>query len=643
MEGQSKRQASGTASNGLPSAAVENMYDEVDVSEGKEEIRLLAFSPHHFASERTGILSCSLVKTPLYHAPAYSAISYAWGDANVRRPIGIGSVEVAIPAQAEEALKYLLSALKKNNQRHEAGQPIHLWIDALCFNQANNLERSQQVAITSEIYASAEQVLVFLGLPFDGHLETMKAITDTASHLRTQYRTVANLSAALEIDTELPDTPIAPSLTKDKLLDFYSSPWFPRLWVLQEVALSRIAIAFYGSDSIVLMDAILLARWIAKRDYQGGSFRNRTLDPLSRSIDYTTTLYHLRCFEHCQSGDHPVGECSGGCYGGRSLDWLLQETHDHLNSEPRDKIYALLGLCTPDVADRIKPDYDSPLSTVYTQALRVAFTTERHANDLDFMRLARILGNKPTQWYKENNWPTWVPLWYEVYDPLTNASGFPWWIFDACRNTPAQIQPTHPGDPILKCDGLMFDEIEWTSRSFLPLGDQETTEDLRADFENAFRELSSRVTKAITPNGQSYTTALGLTLACGYYPFVESEYSLGETHLGAALQQTSLRALVPILSKSARDNLDKGLGDEAKYLLQFQIHSRFRSVLFTRRGYLGLGSQHIVKGDVVCVPFGSAAPWALRKEAEHHLFLGPCYVHGIMGVSFSFMGIVSMC
>ena len=39
----------------------------------------------------------------------------------------------------------------------------HLWIDALCINQNDNVEKSGQVALIGEIYSRASQVLVWLG------------------------------------------------------------------------------------------------------------------------------------------------------------------------------------------------------------------------------------------------------------------------------------------------------------------------------------------------------------------------------------------------------------------------------------------------------------------------------------------------
>lgn len=193
----------------------------------------------------------------------------------------------------------------------------YFWIDALCINQTNSLERSRQVAIMSEIFANAESVLVHMGPPLEGNIEIIRAITDAVSQLKTKYNSTESLISALEFDTELPEIHIPSALTEERIFAFYSGRWFERLWVLQEVALSKSSIAFYGRDRFDLMDAILLARWIAKRDYLAGAFRSRTLSPLIRSIDYSRTLYRLRCFRGCKFEDHGLGECRRGiCYDG---------------------------------------------------------------------------------------------------------------------------------------------------------------------------------------------------------------------------------------------------------------------------------------------------------------------------------------
>ena len=76
-----------------------------------------------------------------------------------------------------------------------------------------------------------------------------------------------------------------------------------------------------------------------------------------------------------------------------------------------------------------------------------------------------------------------------------------------------------------------------------------------------------------------------------------------------------------------------GLGDSSCYLLQVRIHSRCRSVFYTTEGHIGLGPQHMKKSDIICIPSGSPFPWVIRHEEGNYIFIGQCYVYGVMEVS----------
>lgn len=71
---------------------------------------------------------------------------------------------------------------------------------------------------------------------------------------------------------------------------------------------------------------------------------------------------------------------------------------------------------------------------------------------------------------------------------------------------------------------------------------------------------------------------------------------------------------------------------EAKKMIHFFCTNR--CIFVTQRGYIGLGSDLVKKGDLVCVLFGSTMPFVLRSigsaEAERFRLLGVSYVHGIM-------------
>ena len=61
-----------------------------------------------------------------------------------------------------------------------------------------------------------------------------------------------------------------------------------------------------------------------------------------------------------------------------------------------------------------------------------------------------------------------------------------------------------------------------------------------------------------------------------------------------------------------------------------------RTVYITERGALGLGTDNVQIGDVVCILFGGTVPFVLRPQAHYWHFVGDCYVEEIMHVSLAF-------
>ena len=55
-----------------------------------------------------------------------------------------------------------------------------------------------------------------------------------------------------------------------------------------------------------------------------------------------------------------------------------------------------------------------------------------------------------------------------------------------------------------------------------------------------------------------------------------------------------------------------------------------RRLVKTSTGYLGLASYDTLPGDIVCILFGGHVPIILRPVDGPFLFVGICYVHGII-------------
>jgi hypothetical protein len=72
----------------------------------------------------------------------YQAFSYVWGDPNVTTEICINNSSVQVTENLATALRYI---------RTETEDRV-LWVDAVCINQQDDLEKGYQVSNMASIY-----------------------------------------------------------------------------------------------------------------------------------------------------------------------------------------------------------------------------------------------------------------------------------------------------------------------------------------------------------------------------------------------------------------------------------------------------------------------------------------------------------
>ena len=101
-------------------------------------------------------MRCELFEVSRQHAD-YQALSYVWGSKNVKRSISLNNRILPVTFNLESALRHLREQLK--NQPGGAT----LWVDALCINQADDSERTEQVQMMRSIYERCRCVIVYLG------------------------------------------------------------------------------------------------------------------------------------------------------------------------------------------------------------------------------------------------------------------------------------------------------------------------------------------------------------------------------------------------------------------------------------------------------------------------------------------------
>jgi Heterokaryon incompatibility protein (HET) len=170
---------------------------------GSDQIRLLTLLPGSASAP-----ICCVFKTTsrTESGTDFSALSYCWGPKTwMSRTIVLDGC--VIPVQPN--LYHALVALRSPDE------PRDLWIDAVCINQADADEKSEQLRHMSRIYSSASRVVVWLGSPRDDSEFVMDCIHNRREDDFVTKRFILGIVALLE------------------------RPWFTRTWIVQEYALSR--------------------------------------------------------------------------------------------------------------------------------------------------------------------------------------------------------------------------------------------------------------------------------------------------------------------------------------------------------------------------------------------------------------------
>ena len=336
---------------------------------------------------------CAFIHTDLSDPFCYEAISYAWGSPTPTHLVFSTSGHSSIPvtASADSALKAVRYAHKRRV----------LWIDGLCINQRDEVEKAQQVGIMGRIYGKAERTLVYLGEDEDDDfaytaytLRCLQRHHEPGVPLEEQH---ALKRALKEVDFEHNETldhmVYAAYLARDMeygsqdafepLLafrrSFFARRWFKRLWIMQEVALSKQVIFHFAGQAIpwgtIMAFYNELDFWFHQRDQkfyghpivsdrsilgtkvvqQFGS-SDRTTGPTG--FDFAGEFVALR--HRIAAFDQPeeyYGEGQGPLSIQRHLIDLMYEMRHFRCGDPRDRLYAILSMFDEEIPLPLQPDY----------------------------------------------------------------------------------------------------------------------------------------------------------------------------------------------------------------------------------------------------------------------------------------------
>ncbi|KUJ21505.1 HET-domain-containing protein [Mollisia scopiformis] len=166
-----------------------------------KEFRLLKVRPpisseSNISSQslQVSLIQCDLFVASRVDPPDYLALSYTWGDPNKVVPIQVNGSTRNVTLNLRTALEHI-------RREHEE---VVIWVDAICIDQTNFEEKSDQVQIMTEIYASAQCTIVWLGLAGDGSDEIIKKVNEIGGKLaKRNTRDGTTLPSLTDLTSEL--------------------------------------------------------------------------------------------------------------------------------------------------------------------------------------------------------------------------------------------------------------------------------------------------------------------------------------------------------------------------------------------------------------------------------------------------------
>jgi hypothetical protein len=318
-----------------------------------DSIRILLLEP---SPETSSQIRCNLVHTTLAICKdnirdEYTALSYVWGNPST-------SQSILVNGKAFNITTNLFHALRDLRDNHKVRR---LWIDAICIDQSNVKEKNRQVSIMGSIYTLAQHTVIHLGdFTFPVHL----AFRELTGRPLTSW-------------TGLEDPLQHIATIRHAARDIMGQPWFTRVWIFQELVLSRDPWIQYG-EFRMKWDEFCEAVEVLKNRVNGPN-GNYIETELHRNLRVLQDMQDIRRKFQSAKSASLISPCA--------LIDILQARRGFRASDPRDRVFAHLGIAAPlqnkATKYNVQVNYNQSVSEIYT---RLAMNAIRSAQNVEILR-----------------------------------------------------------------------------------------------------------------------------------------------------------------------------------------------------------------------------------------------------------------
>jgi hypothetical protein len=617
----------------------------------ERQIRLLELSMGEIRD-----IKCELLHVDVDKAGDYAAISYTWGESTRNHGIVVDGAWLVTTASAYDVV--FKSAPMHGTRR--------IWIDFVCINQADDLEKAKQVRLMRDVYSSATEVITYLGEVGDDVADYTEYFLRDFYESRQRH---TRMSRASRIVIE----------QKMQYLGLQHPRWFivtslinhaywTRIWIIQEIAHARSLRIMYGDRELPLEAFQYFIHRMLNPETRPFVGRPESIDELGDNPMYGVvrilSIFALRDKLQAQAPEPTY------------LKDILPLYRSFSATDRRDFVFGLQGCVTEPIDADLLPDY-----TVRTEELfiRVACYFTRQDGTLSIFEQAGIHNQKGF-----SSLPSWVPDWSSP-QPLPNADNQTKGICQVKitvqpEGLPSQRAVLDVTKGVLQIKGIrlgtiseivaipLIDELRELSTGRVDMS--KYAENFRfKNWANAWANLTQRISGPYV-TGESSEDALRRMLLGDDQTDEETDKEdkerISALYRGVETSSKDINGTPPGVApfELGKKGVDEnpfgfiktflpftpeysGLLEQANLLLkiltQISVRCTGRTIALIDNGYMALVPQSAKVGDDIFLIAGNGVPYVLRNDYyypsspllsklrrnPHYCLVGDSYIYGL--------------
>jgi hypothetical protein len=261
------------------------------------------------------------------------------------------------------------------------------WIDFICINQQNTQEaiheRGLQVLLMGRIYKQSQHTIGWHGSPSEGEIPDR-----TGAGAMNFLRVLHNHRRVLESSNQraaVDNLRTFPGWRAVK--ELFLRPWWRRVWTLQEYMMAREFHFYFGNGHMPRGEFMTAVYSI---------YLCRKIDESLLPLEAWQPAWYRRRIHMWYKGRNEMLLLSLVAYGS-----------DSQASDPRDRVYALLGLAKYQGLNYV-PDYQCSIGDAYAKLVKSFVQTQQ---SLDIICFSHTFFSEARSASLGLSVPSWVPDW----------------------------------------------------------------------------------------------------------------------------------------------------------------------------------------------------------------------------------------